>query len=100
MDSFTCDAPNGKYIARLYFAETHLGGEGARIFSFNVHGRKFKDFDVWKKAGGPNRAYVETVPVEVTDGTFSITFTKKIDNPQINAIELESEPQVPRRTAH
>jgi hypothetical protein len=40
------------------------------------------------KAGGSNRAYVETVPVEVTDGKFKITFTSNVENPEINAIEL------------
>ena len=90
MTSFSCNAPNGKYLAKLHFAETYEGvkGDGWRVFSFNVQGHEFKDFDVYKKAGGPNRAYVETVPVEVTDGTFKITFTVKVENPQINAIEL------------
>ena len=40
------------------------------------------------KGGGPNRAYVETVPVEVTDGKLKVTFTSNIENPQINAIEI------------
>ncbi len=90
MDSFSCDVPNGKYIAKLHFAETFEGiaGEGQRVFSFNVQGHEFKDFDVWKKAGGANRAYVVTVPVEVTDGKFRIAFTSNIENPQINAIEI------------
>ena len=90
MEVFSCGVPNGKYIARLHFAETFQGitGEGQRVFSFNVQGREFKNFDVWKKAGGPNRAYIETVPVEVTDGSFTITFTAIVENPQINAIEL------------
>ena len=90
MDSFSCAVPNGKYIAKLHFAETYEGisGEGQRVFTFNVQGHEFKDFDVWKKAGGANRAYVETVPVEVTDGKFKITFTSNVENPQINAIEL------------
>jgi Malectin domain len=90
MNSFACDVPNGKYLAKLYFAETFDGisGPGQRVFSFNVHGREFKDFDVWVKAGGPNKAYVETVPVEVTDGKFKIVFTSNIENPEINAIEL------------
>jgi hypothetical protein len=90
MDSFSCKIPNGKYIAKLYFAETFDGitGPGERVFSFNVQGHEFKDFDVWVKAGGPNRAYVETVPVEVTDGTFRITFTSNVENPEINAIEI------------
>lgn len=90
MDSFSCDLPNGNYIAKLYFAETFEGitGPGQRVFSFNVQGHEFKDFDIWAKAGGPNRAYIETVPVEVKDGKFKITFTSNIENPEITAIEI------------
>jgi hypothetical protein len=94
MDSFSCPAANGKYIAKLYFSETFDGitGPGQRVFSFNVQGHEFKDFDVWVKAGGPHRAYIETVPVEITDGKFKITFTSNVENPQINAIELVPQP--------
>jgi hypothetical protein len=90
MDSFSCAVPNGKYVAKLYFAETFDGisGPGERVFSFNVQGKPFKDFDVLVKAGGANKAYVETVPVEVTNGTFKITFTSQVENPEINGIEL------------
>jgi hypothetical protein len=90
MESFSKDVPNGKYIAKLYFAETYEGinGPGQRVFSFNVQGQDFKNFDIWAKTGGANRAYVETVPVEVTDGKFKITFTAGVENPEINAIEL------------
>ena len=41
-----------------------------------------------RKAGGPNRAYIETVPVEVTNGDFRIVFTPQVENPAIKAIEL------------
>ena len=90
MSSFSCAVPNGKYIAKLHFAETFEGitEAGQRVFSFNVQGHEFKDFDVYVKAGGPNKAYIETVPVEVTNGKFTITFTSNVENPQINAIEL------------
>jgi len=90
MSSFSCNVPNGKYVAKLYFAETFDGitGAGQRVFSFNVQGHEFKDFDVFVKAGGSDRAYIETVPVEVTDGKFTITFTSNVENPQINAIEI------------
>ena len=90
MDSFSCKIPNSKYIAKLYFAETYEGisGQGQRVFSFNVQGREFKNFDIWAKAGGPNRAYIETVPVEVTNGEFRIVFTSQVENPAINAIEI------------
>ena len=90
MSSFSCAVPNGKYVAKLHFAETFEGitEAGQRVFSFNVQGHEFKDFDVYGKAGGPNKAYIETVPVEVTNGKFTITFTSNVENPQINAIEL------------
>jgi alpha-N-arabinofuranosidase len=90
MDSFSCKVPNGKYLAKLYFAETYDGitGPGERVFSFTVQGHEFKNFDVWAKAGGPKRAYVEKVPVEVTNGEFRIAFTAQVENPEINAIEL------------
>ena len=61
---------------------------GQRVFSFKVQGTEFKDFDPWVKAGGFCRAYIETVPVEVTDGKIKITFTPKVENPQICAIEI------------
>ena len=90
MDSFSYKLPNGKYVAKLHFAETFEGitGPGQRVFSYNVQGREFKDLDIWVKAGGANRAYIETVPVEVTDGEFRIDFISQIENPEINAIEI------------
>lgn len=90
MDAFACKLPNGKYLARLYFAETFEGitGPGQRVFSYSVQGREFKDFDIWARTGGPNRAHIETVPVEVTQGEFRIVFKKQVENPEINAIEI------------
>ena len=90
MTSFTQLLPNGKYIVKLHFCETYDGitGPGQRVFSFNVAGHEFKDFDVWVKAGGPQRAYIETVPVEITDGKLLITFTPNVENPQINGLEI------------
>ncbi len=94
MDSFSWPVPNGKYVVKLHFAETFDGitGPGERVFSFNVQGHEFKDFDVWMKAGGFLKAYVETVPVEVTGGVIKVTFTPKVENPQINAIEIIPQP--------
>ena len=90
MTRFTQALPNGRYTVKLHFCETYDGitGPGERVFSFNVQGHEFKDFDVFVKAGGSNRAYIETVPVEVTNGKLDITFTPKVENPQINAIEI------------
>ncbi len=90
MNSFSCKIPNGKYVAKLHFCETFEGitAKGDRVFSYTVQGHPFKDFDVFDKAGGANKAYVETVPVEVTNGTFKIDFISNVENPQINAIEI------------
>jgi endoglucanase len=90
MDSFSVKIPNGKYTVKLHFAETYeaITGSGQRVFSFDVNGQKFKDFDVWVKAGGRQTAYVETVNVDVTDGTLKIVFTSGVDNPEINGIEI------------
>lgn len=90
MTKFTQVLPNGKYTVKLHFCETYDGitGPGQRVFSFNVAGHEFKDFDVWVKSGGAQRAYVETVPVEITNGQLEITFTPNIENPQINGIEI------------
>lgn len=92
MTSFSENVPNGKYTVKLHFAETYEGisGPGDRVFSFNVGGQhEFKDFDVWVKAGGPQKAYVETVSnVDVTDGKLTITFTPNVQSPEINGIEI------------
>jgi outer membrane protein assembly factor BamB len=96
MRAFSQEVPNGKYVAKLYFAETYQGitGPGQRVFSFDVQGHKFNDFDIWVKAGGPNKAYIETVPVEVTNGEIRIAFTSQVENPAIKAIEI-----IPQREA-
>lgn len=90
MTAFSYPVPNGTYIVKLHFAETFDGitGAGQRVFSFNIEGTEFKDFDVFVKAGGPHRAYVETVPVQVADGKLDISFTPKLENPEINGIEI------------
>ena len=90
MTSFKQAVPNGKYTVKLHFAETYegIGGVGNRVFTFNVEGHEFKNFDVTAKAGGDMKAYVESVEVEVKDGALDITFTAQVENPQINALEI------------
>ena len=90
MNSFSQPLPNGKYVVKLHFCETYEGIEGAgqRVFSFNVQGHEFKDLDIFAKTGGPRRAYIETVNVDITDGKLLVTFTPNVENPQINAIEI------------
>jgi Malectin domain len=90
MTAYNFAVPNGKYTVKLHFAEVYenIGGPGDRVFSFNVQGHEFKDFDIWVKAGGFDKAYVESVDVDVTNGTLNITFTPNVENPKINGIEI------------
>ncbi|MGA9452839.1 MAG: malectin [Verrucomicrobiia bacterium] len=90
MTSFSQKVPNAKYIVKLHFAETYedITGAGQCVFSFNVGGHEIKDFDVYAKAGGALRAYVETVNANVTDGKLDITFTPDVQSPEINGIEI------------
>lgn len=90
LSGFSYPLPNGKYTVKLYFAETYedITGPGQRIFSMNVEGVELKDFDLFVKAGGRQRAYIESVPVEIKDGQLDITFAPREQNTMINAIEI------------
>ncbi len=90
MTSYNFGVPNGQYTVKLHFAEVYSGitGPGDRVFSFNVQGHEFKDFDIWVKAGGPDKAYIQSVDVDVTNGVLSITFTPNVENPKVNGIEI------------
>lgn len=90
MEAFKQTLPNGNYTVKLHFAETFEGiqGPGERVFSFDVEGKAFTNFDPFAKAGGFAKAYVETVPVQIADGVLNIKFTPNIENPQICAIEI------------
>ena len=94
MTAYNFAVPNGQYTVKLHFAEVYsnIGGPGDRVFSFNVQGHEFKDFDIWVKAGGFSKAYVESVDVEVTNGVLNITFTPNVENPKISGIEILPRP--------
>lgn len=90
MESFAWKLPNGRYLVRMHFAETsdHVSAPGERVFTINVEGKEFKDFDVMVKAGGWATPYVETVPVTIADGQLDITFAVTVEQTAINAIEI------------
>jgi hypothetical protein len=90
MTAFTYPVANGKYTIKLHFAETcpDVGAIGERVFSIKVGDKEIKDLDVWAKAGAKQKAYVETVPVEITNGKLEISFTQYVQEPEINGIEI------------
>src|SRR5207253_2596925 len=99
MDDFHIPVPNGKYILKLHFSEDYDGNTtaDARQFTYAVKDgdaktgkviKEVKDFSPWKAAGAQFKAYVDTIPVTVTNKMITITFTQQVENPQINAIEV------------
>jgi hypothetical protein len=94
MSGFVRQVPNGDYTVRLHFAVTYeaIDGPGQCVFGFEVEGNRFKDFDLFVAAGGARKAYVESVPVTVSDGRLDIRFTSQSGNPTISAIEILPRP--------
>jgi len=99
MDDFHIKVPNGKYVLKLHFSEDYDGiaGPTDRVFTYAVKDgdakstkviKEVKDFSPWKAAGDHFKAYVDTIPVTVTNGQITIVFTGQVENPQINAIEV------------
>ncbi len=90
MSAFSQPVPNGDYTVKLHFAETfpRITEKGQRVFSVKVEDKEIKDLDVLARAGAARTAWVETVPVTVTDGKLDIIFTPGVQNPEINGIEI------------
>jgi len=90
MTAFSYPVSNGRYVVKLHFAETsaQITGAGQRVFSFTINGQNFENFDIWIQAGGSQRAYVETVNVEVAGGKIDMTFSARRQKPEINGIEI------------
>jgi large repetitive protein len=99
MDSWSAKVPNGKYVLKLHFSEDYDGIASGddRVFDYTVKDgdaatgtvvKAEKGFSPWKKAGAQYKAYVDSVPVNVTKGAITVVFTPSVENPQINAIEV------------
>jgi hypothetical protein len=98
MNSYSVKVPNGAYVLKLYFSEDYEGiaDPQGRLFTYTVKDgpatgktiKEVKDFSPWKASGAQFKAYVDSIPVNVTTGQITITFTPQVENPQINALEI------------
>ena len=101
MSSYGFKVPNGAYLVKLHFSEDYDGitAPEERQFTYAVKDgtatgkviKEVKDFSPWK-AAAQYKAYVDTVPVNVTSGQITISFIPQVQNPQINAIEIIPQP--------
>jgi hypothetical protein len=99
MDDYSFKVPNGDYIVKLHFSEDYdgLSDPSQREFTYAVKDgdassgktvKEVKNFSPWRASGAQFKAYVDTVPITVTQGRITIKFTPQEENPQINAIEI------------
>jgi hypothetical protein len=86
---------SGRYETRLFFAETwfgvagHGGGRGSRVFSVNLEGGRteLRNFDIFAGSGSM-RAVVKSYTTTVADGRLTITGTKTVGDPLLNAVAV------------
>src|SRR5262249_9041308 len=80
---------SGTYTLTLYFAEICSGfTAGRRVFSIQAQGTTvLQNFDIYKAAGGANKAIAKTFTVSVSGGTLQVKFLHGIDNPIFFALK-------------
>jgi hypothetical protein len=80
----------GKVNVKVFLADGYSSEPGQRVFDLALNGRTVaKDLDIFAKAGGKDRALVETFDVDAPEGTVSLSIPGvKSDNATLAAVEL------------
>ncbi len=99
--TYSIPVPSGRYGIRLYMAEQWLGpgmpgggGVGSRLFDILCNGVVLaRDYDIFKRAGGSNRALVETFHnIEPNhQGKLVLSLVPNKNFPLVNALEIFDE---------
>jgi hypothetical protein len=77
----------GSYVVRLYFAELYFTTPGARVFNVALEGEPvLQNYDIVADVGAL-KGVVKSFAV-VSDASLDIAFTRLVENPKINAIEI------------
>lgn len=88
---FSFVVANGIYQVTIHLAEFYSGAMtiGGRVFNVAINGvTAFANVDIFKDAGGGNRALVKSIQVSVVTGAIEIRCSHIIENPKISAIEI------------
>jgi Malectin domain len=101
--SYAIPVAKGRYAVTLYFAETHFGpdnlgggGVGSRVFEVDCNGvALLRSFDIFKEAGGDNRAVVRTFQDlrPNAQGKLLLSFGSVKNYASLRAIEIIDESQ-------
>jgi hypothetical protein len=88
--AYNFSVPNGNYNVILKFAEIYWNTQGERVFGVAINNSQvLSNFDIFAAAGGQYKAIDQSFPVTVTNGTVNIAFTAIVENPKIDAIEID-----------
>ncbi|HUB26289.1 MAG TPA: malectin domain-containing carbohydrate-binding protein, partial [Tepidisphaeraceae bacterium] len=84
------DLAPGKVTVKLYLADTYQNAARRRLFDIAINGNTVeKELDIFSKAGGKNRALVETFIVDSPDGKLRLSAPRvEADNASLAAVEL------------
>lgn len=86
---FTADVPNRLYTVTLKFAETIVTGRGERVFDIYINGELLLPaFDILAN-GAPFQAVDRSFRVTVSDGKLNVRLVGRVENPILNAIEIQ-----------
>ena len=89
LPGYRLPVPPGRYGVTLYFTETFFSNAGQRVFSVALEGRQvLPDYDTFARAGFA-RLDTQRFEVDVADGCLDIELAAKVENPHLNAIEVE-----------
>ena len=87
--AFHIPVPDGRYTLRLHFAELNKSAPGQRLFDVQVEGvTLLENLDVFREAGGADRALVRALPVTVADGALDLNFLRRVENAKLSGLEL------------
>ena len=80
---------NGDYAVTLKFAEIYHNAPDKRLFDVEAEGELVLDnVDVFRMAGGKNKAWDATIEVEVADGRLELDFISVKNYANVSAIEI------------
>jgi hypothetical protein len=81
---------HGKITVRLYLADSYQNAHGQRLFDIAINGETVaRELDIFAKAGGKNRALVETFIINAPDGKIRLSVPRvEADNATLAAVEL------------
>jgi len=80
----------GKITVKLYMDDGYFSGPAQRVFDIAINGTIVaKDLDIFARAGGKDRAFVETFVVDAPEGTIRLSVPRvKSDHATLAAVEL------------